>query len=135
MAKLSSFKRDSKAITEGEWVRVGDEYDDLEIHTRGITDAYTNAQAARQRKAAIGFGGDVEKLPIEIRRQINTDLLIKHVLIDVRNLEDNGNPVTFEQFCDMLRDPDYTELVGACFKAALMVGQRRGADLEEAVGN
>jgi hypothetical protein len=136
MAKLSSFRQDSRAIQEGEWVRVGEEYDDLEIRTRGFTDAYFDAQAARQRKAAVGFGGDVTKLPSAIRRQINVECLIQHVVLDVRNLtHDDGRPVTKEEFYDLLRDPDYAELVIACFRAASLVGQRRAADLEEAEGN
>jgi hypothetical protein len=136
MAKLSSFKQDAKAIAEGEWVRVGEEYDDLEIRTRGFTDAYFDAQAARQRRAAVGLGGDVSKLPSAIRRSINVDCLIQHVVLDVRNLtHDDGKPVTHDEFCDLLRDPNYAELVVACFKAAGKVGQRRTADLEDASGN
>jgi hypothetical protein len=136
MAKLSAFKTDSKAIHEGEWIRVGEEYDDLDIRTRGFTDAYFDAQAAKQRKAAVGFGGDVSKLPSALRRQINIECLLAHVVLDVRNLQhDDGRNVTFEEFKEMLRDPDYGELLSACFKAASMVGQRRAADLEDAAGN
>jgi hypothetical protein len=136
MAKLSKFRTDSRAIQEGEWIVVGDEYEDLEIRTRGFTDAYFDAQAARQRRAAVSLGGDVSKLPSGLRRQINIDCLIQHVVLDVRNLEDDkGQPVTAEQFHALLRDPDYSELVVACFSAAGKVGQRRQADLEDAVGN
>lgn len=71
-----------------------------------------------------------------LRRQINVECLIAHVVLDVRNLlHDDGKPVTAPQFMDMLRDPDYAELVTACFKAASMVGQRKAAELEEAAGN
>lgn len=136
MAKLSQFRTDSRAINEGEWIRVGDEYDDLEIRTRGFTDAYFDAQAARQRRAAVGFGGDVSKIPSALRRQINVEALIAHVVLDVRNLNhDDDRPVTKDEFADLLRDADYSELVVACFRAAGQVGQRRQADLEDAVGN
>ena len=137
MAKLSAFKTDSRAINEGEWVRVGEEYDDLEIKTRGLTDAYFDAQAAKQRRAAVGFGGDTSKLPTALRRKINIECLGQHVILDVRNLEDDvtGQPITVERFKALLEDADYGDLVTACFKAATQVGQRRAADLEEAAGN
>lgn len=136
MAKLSAFRVNSKAVTEGEWVRIGDEYDDLEIKTRGRTDQYHDATARRQRKAAAGFGGDVTKLPLAIRREINVECLIEFVVLDVRNLlDDAGEPVTLDQFRALLRDPDYKELVEACYIAAEMVGQRRAAEAEEARGN
>ena len=136
MAKLSQLKQDHAAITEGEWIRVGDEYDDLEILTRGITDLYLDAQAAKQRRAAVGFGGAADRLPVAIRRQINVECLIAHVVLDVRNLTDDaGQPVSFAQFKDLLHDRDYTPLVSACFLAASQVGRRVAADVEEAVGN
>jgi hypothetical protein len=136
MAKISAFKTNSKAINEGEWIRVGDEYEDLEIHTRGFTDAYYDAQARRQRRAAIPLNGDVSKLTNAQKRAINTEVLIEHVVLGVRNLaHDDGREVTFAEFQDMLRDPDYAELLLACYRAAGQVGQRRAADLEEAVGN
>ena len=136
MAKLSTLKQDHAAITEGEWIRVGDEYDDLEILTRGITDLYLDAQAAKQRRAAVGFGGDVDRLPVAIRRKINVDCLIAHVVLDVRNLTDDaGQPINFTQFKELLHDRDYTPLVSACFLAASQVGRRTAADLEEASGN
>jgi hypothetical protein len=133
MAKISTFKINSRAQKEGEWVPPGEEYGDLEILTRGLTDPYFDAQAARQRRAAVGFNGNVDKLPLAIRRAINLDLLIEHVVLDVRNLEhDDGTKVTFDEFTQMLRDPDYAELATACFAAASQVGKRRATDLEDA---
>jgi hypothetical protein len=136
MAKLSAFKADSAAIQQGEWVRVGEEYDDLEILTRGFTDVYFDAQASRQRRAAVGFNGDTNKLPSALRRSINIDCLIAHVVMDIRNLQhDDGRPVTRQEFEGLLRDPDYAELVVACFKAAGQVGQRKAIELDDAVKN
>lgn len=136
MAKLSKFRTNSRAIQEGEWIVLGDEYDDLEILTRGFTDAYFDAQAAKQRRAAVSLGGDVNKLPSAVRRAINVECLIQHVVLDVRNLtDDNGNTITAEQFHTLLKDPDYAELVVGCYSAASRVGQRRKAELEDAVGN
>jgi hypothetical protein len=133
MAKLALFRIDGRAVREGEWVSV-EEYGDLEILTRGFGDEYTDAQARRQRQAAKAFGGDTDKLPVKIRRQINIECLIAHVVRDVRNLEhDDGTPVAFPEFCDLLRDPDYPGLLLASFQAAAQVGARREIDIEEAV--
>lgn len=138
MTKLSAFKQDSNAIENGEWVPLGDEYGDVEIFTRGFTDAYFDAQSAKQRKAARGVNGDTGALPTAIRRAINISCLVKHALCGdvVRNLtDDDGVPVTKDAFLELLEDPDYRELAGACFRAVGTVGQRRSADLEEAAGN
>ncbi len=138
MAKASAFKQDGDAIENGEWTSLGEEFDDVEVLTRGFTDAYFDAQATKQRKAARGFGGDVDKLPNALRRKINTECLIKHVLVapGVRNLvNDDDSPVTFEQFCEMLESPDYRTMLHGCFRAAGQVGQLRTADLEDAAKN
>lgn len=136
MANLSLFKVDSAAIEAGEWVRPGEEYDDLEIRTRGLTDAYTDARAARMRKAAISFNGDQAKIPAAISRNILIDCLTKHVVLDVRNLSDaSGAPILFPAFCDLLRDPDYADLVLAVIKAATQVGIRKATDASDDAGN
>jgi hypothetical protein len=135
MAKLSSFKRNTTAFNEGEWVRP-DPGEDLEIKARGLGDAYADAQAAKQRRAAKSFGGDTEKLPVAMKRRINVECLIDHALMDVRGLEhEDGKPVGFEEFCDMLRSDDYPGLVALSFTAAAMVGDAQRADIEEAKGN
>ncbi|MGC2853956.1 hypothetical protein ACM64Y_00640 [Novispirillum sp. DQ9] len=138
MAKISAFKIDSKARQEGEWVRLGGEFEDIEIHTRALTDAYHDAVANKLRKAARGFGGDENQVPTAHRRKINVDCLIAHALLEpaVRNLKDDqGNDVTHGQFLDMLRDPDYLPLVTACFMAAARVGTMVEQDVEDAEGN
>ena len=135
MAKLSQFKRNTKAFTEGTWKRP-DPGSDLEILSRGYTDTYYDAQASKQRAAAKGFNGDTEKLPVAIKRRINIDCLIAHVLVDVRGLEgEDGKPVSFATFCDLIRDPDYSDLANAAFAAASMVTNEREADLADTEGN
>ncbi len=136
MAKLSSFKVDSNAVEAGEWQSPGDEYDDMEIRTRGFTDLYTDARAARMRRLAVGFGGDERKVPNKLQREVIVDCLIKHVILDVRGLvDDAGTPVTFAAFCDLLRNPDYADLFKACVNAASMVGLQSRQDTADALGN
>lgn len=136
MTKLSAFKIDSKALENGEWVQPGEEYGTLEILTRGFTDAYVDAKAARMRKVALGFAGDVNKIPNAIGRAITTECLIAHVLLDVRGIEgDDGQPIGFAAFCDLLRDPDYSDLLNAVVAAAAQSGKRNKALLALDAGN
>jgi hypothetical protein len=136
MARLSSFKIDSKAREQGEWVSPGDEYGNLEILTRGFTDSYTDARAAKVRRAAMQFGGDASKIPSAVSRAISVDCMIAHVLLGVRGLEDDtGQPVEFAAFVGLLRDPDYGDLFVAAVRAASMVGMRKVADINDALGN
>lgn len=138
MATLRNFKQDSQAIENGEWVLVGGEFDDLEVHTKGMTDQYFDLQAAKLNKAARSVGGDVNRLPGKVRRQITVDCIINTLFLDVRNLyhdDEKKEPVTKEEFIELLRDPDYMELVVAVMRAAGRVGQARAEAVEEAVGN
>jgi hypothetical protein len=136
MARLSAFRVDSKAIEAGAWVKPGDEYDDLEIQTRGFTDVYTDAKAAKLRRAALQYGGDQAKIPNAVVRRVIVDCLIGHLLLDVRGLADEaGAPVAFAGFCDLLRDPDYSPLVNACIQAASTVGLIKAAVAGDDLGN
>lgn len=134
--RLKDVVKNSAAIKNGEWVALGEEFGEVEVLTRGLTDPFLDAQAAKQRQAAKGFGGEVARLPVATRRKINIDCLNKHVLLDVRGLtDDEGRALTIDEFKDLLYDPAYEELVTACFLAAKQVGERRDDDLGDAAGN
>jgi hypothetical protein len=137
MAKLSKFKIIAGAILAGAWVRVGDDFDDMEIQTRGYTDAFNDARAANLRKAAqYAYGGDVSRIPGARFREINAECIIEYCLIDVRNVSnDDGTPMTFADFCDALRDPAYQEIYVAVLRAIGMVGYIKATDVETATGN
>lgn len=140
MAKLSDFAVDADAIKDGEWVRLGGDYDDIEIHTRGLTDQYWDTTSAKQRKMAQGFNGDTEALPVRHRRDINTRAFIEHCLLDppVKNLfhdDARTKEVTGEEFRKMLLDPRYQKLVAACYAAARRVGQNIDSDMDAAAKN
>lgn len=138
MAILKKFKQDSTAINTGEWIVVGEEFDDLEILTKGLTDAYFDIQAAKLRQAARAYQNNVDRIPQAIRRRITAECLVSQVFMDVRNLfhdDAKTQPVTKEQFANLLLDPDYAELLVAVMRAAGKVGQQHTEALEEAVGN
>lgn len=139
MVDISRFRTDSRAIMMGEWVLVDEvEYGDLEIRTRGFTDEYFDAQSRRQRAEAKRLGVVVENLPSGMKRKINVDCICEFMVLDVRNLTikaEGDRPILIEEFYDYLRNPDFPELIVACFRAAGKVGQSRDVDVEEAVGN
>ena len=136
MASISAFTINAKAEEEGAWVRPGEEYDDLDIKTRGFTFAYRDSLANKMRRAAISLGGDTDKVPSAIKHAHVVESLIAHCLQDVRNLSNvDGSPMTFADFCDKLRDPRYRDLLTASLKAAGMVGIIGAANVEDAAGN
>ncbi|CAO3446621.1 hypothetical protein [Azospirillum argentinense] len=134
MANLNSLKRSEKATTEGVWKRPSLDID-LEVLCRARGDSFHDKQASRQRKAAVSFGGDAEKLPVAMKRKINTRTLIDECLVDVKFNDDDGNPVSFEEFCELILSSDYPDLTTAAFTAVEMATGEREADTKEAVGN
>lgn len=135
MAKLSHFRRNSRAVQDGEWVRLEDFFG-IEIYTRGATDQYVDALNAALAAAAKPYGGDQARIPNAERRQINIELLLEYCVMDVRNLEgDDGQPLPFAEFTDMVRHPDYTDLWRACDNAASRVGRLKAERAKAAEGN
>lgn len=136
MAKLKDFRRNSQAVEDGEWVRVADEFDDLEVKVRGYTARYHDLRNAKMRKAAVAVGGDQSRVPAATADAIVLECMLAHIFLDVRNLEDeHGSPVTREGFIDLLRNPDYRQLVNAVLVAAGKVGQMNEDEKVEAAGN
>lgn len=133
MASLSKFRVNSKAIEEGRWVSPGEEFDELMIKTRGFGDHYYDARAAKMRRAATAYGGNVDRIPNAVTREITIDCLQAHCLQDVKNLVDeDGKEVNFQQFLKLMRDPDYADLVVASLKAVAVVGLQREAEVADA---
>lgn len=136
MAKLKNYRTDSNAINDGRWIRVGANYEDLEIFTRGFTDEFHDAQTALLRTAAIPYGGDETQIPNGERRTINASLLETHLVSDIRHLDDDdGQPVTVKDFHSMLYMPNYTMLARACWVAAGKVSNLTEEQLKAALGN
>jgi hypothetical protein len=137
MARLQDFRSDTRAIADGAWIRVDEAmYDDLEILTRGFTDAFVDAQNRRLAKAAQPFNGDQTRIPNAVRRAINAGLLKDYLVLGVRNLlDEHDQPVTLEAFLEMLGDPAYARLARACFEAAGQVSVKSAEQLEAAAGN
>ncbi|MBP7339092.1 hypothetical protein [Niveispirillum sp.] len=139
MAKIGKARRDTARIKEGEWRRLfldSDPEKDGKILTKGYTDAYRDAVADRVRLAAEIYNGDRSKMPVSASRHIDIDMHCTHLFLDVSNVQgDDGKDLTFTQFCDVLRDPDYLELWHLAQAATASVGRRAEADRESAEKN
>jgi hypothetical protein len=132
MASLSKFKQNVTKIKDGTWITLGDEWDSLEVLTRGFTDTYNDAHRQKLRRAAIKYSGDVSKIPGAESRKIIVQLLIDHTLLDIRNLKDqDGNDVKIDVFKELLLDPAYPDLYLAAFQAANILTSEREADTVE----
>jgi hypothetical protein len=133
-------KIDSRRLESGEWVKPGEDWRDLEIQTRGHTDKFVNSHQKRLRQAAKSLNGNIEALPIEIKRAALLEALIEHCLLGVRGLgtrdpDGSVRTVTFPEFVDMLRSGDYPKLVTAAILASAQVGEKRSDDVEDAIKN
>lgn len=137
MATLKNFRKDTRAINDGAWVRVNEAiYDDLEILTRGFTDEFVDAQNRRMAYAAERYNGDRGQIPNAVQRDINAALAREFLVLDVRNLtDDDGTPLGLDAFLATLNDPAYLDLARACFDAASQVSRRAALQLKAAVGN
>lgn len=137
MAKLSDFRSNSKAISDGVWIRVNEGlFGDMEILTRGFDDRFIDAQNSRLKKAAGKYANDRERIPNSEHREINATLLQEFLVLDVRGLEgDDGNPIDIKSFYVLLHDEDYSALTRACWEAAQRVTSMSQVQLEEALGN
>lgn len=135
MAKLGDFSRDIKAIKDGDWVNPGPEYDGLEILTKGLGPKYADSQSRRMKRASTNLGGE-SKITQEERNLINTESLIETCLMDVRGLYDeDGQPVSFERFCDLIRQEKYYDLNQLCFTAAVQLSSKKEVVTTDAKGN
>jgi hypothetical protein len=137
MVSINEFRADSKAINEGDWVRVDSaRYGDLEILTRGFTDDFIDAQNARTEKLAESFMGDRTRILNSDMRKMNASLIEDYLVIDVRNLTDEkGEPVSVALFHAMLYQPEYARLARASWAAAARISTRSVAQMEDARGN
>lgn len=133
--KVGSFRRDARAMRDGEWVSPGPEFGEVEIKTRAMLPAYYDALNARTAREARRVGG-ANKIGMKFQNSNVVDCLIEYCLQDIRGLEqDDGTAVTFDQFCEMIRQEDFAELAAMAIQATAQVGRCRDDELQDAVGN
>ncbi|AHJ69335.1 hypothetical protein [Granulibacter bethesdensis] len=136
MAFLEDLTVDAEAIEAGAWVRVDPrQFDDLEIRTRGFTDAFTDAQAAALDRLAVKYNGRAQ-IPNADQRILNAQLLRDYLILDVRNLNHrDGTPVSLNDFLDLLAKREGVKLASACWIAVGKVTSASRDDLADMEGN
>ena len=133
--KVGTFRRDARAMREGEWVSPGPEFEDVEIKTRAMLPVYHDQYAIRVAREARRVGGEAN-IGIEFRNRLVVDLIIAHCILDIRGLEhDDHTPILFEEFCEMIRDESYADLAAMAIKATGAVGRARDDVREDAIKN
>ncbi|WP_188263185.1 hypothetical protein [Azospirillum tabaci] len=125
---------DESVHRDGVWMKP-DPDRALRIKTKGFPDAYHDMQARQQRTAAKSFNGDVEKLPVAVKRQINAKCLIAHSLVAVENCVIGGQELSLEEFAELIKEPRGAKLLTLAFTAATMAQEAHTAETEEAAGN
>lgn len=146
MAKLSAFKLNAAAISDGEWITVGVGADTFEIKTRGFTSRYRDAlnslrrDAARKANRGLVPGATPftpDSLPPTLDDLCQGEALAQYCVLDVRGLQqDDGTPVSIEDFRQMLTDRDsYVSLLVLALNAASSVGQARTEEAQAAAKN
>jgi len=134
MIDVSSFRRDARAMRDGDWQSPGPEYGPLRLKTRALGHAYNDAvQAGLKQLARVYLSED--RIPSEERAKVQVEALIAHCLIDVEGLSEKGKTMPFARFLELIRDPSYGDLSNAAFIAAGLVGRSQSAATEDAVGN
>ena len=133
--KVGSFRRDAKAMRDGEWVSPGPAYGEVEIRTRAMLPSYYDRLAAMNAREARRVGGE-DKIGMSFKNSSIIEALIDHCLLDIRGLEnDDGSAVTFAQFCEMIRQEDFAELATMAIVATSQVGRSREDELADATKN
>lgn len=137
MAKLSDFRSNSKAISDGVWIRVNEAlFGPMEVLTRGFDDRFIDAQNSRIKRAAGKYANDRDRIPNAEHREINAALLCEFLVLDVRGLDDDeGKPIEIKEFYRLLFDEDYSALTRACWEAAQRVTSMSKEQLDAALGN
>jgi hypothetical protein len=140
MAGIKSLRRDMAKVNEGEWRRLYlDTNPDKDgyVLTKGVSTTYQDALNRRLSSAAKSFNGQVGKIPTAQANRIEVDASIECLFRDVRGLQldDGGTDLTFAEFCDLIRQPDYRQLFLLASAAAAAVGVAAEEATAEAVGN
>lgn len=133
---IGTIKRDSAAISAGQWVKDIPEMGDIEIKVRGLSSpSVIAARAVKERRASKEKRNRDGSLKAEITIEIMREILAENILIDIKGLTQSGKRVSAEKAKTFLLDPDYEPLADAVFWAAQAVDRGVAEDTEKATKN
>lgn len=134
---VTFFKRDSKMLSEGIWIKDIPGMGDVEFKVRGYSSPEVMAsRSAKERKVPLSERMEDGSLKSETTLRIFREVLMDTIFMDVRNLTHaDGKPVKAEEAKMWLLDPDYEPLADAVFMAAQLVDRKRSTTQETVAGN
>jgi hypothetical protein len=133
---LKNFMLNPAALADGEWLSLGEEFDDAAIKAKPFNDAYANARAQKMRRLAANYGGDERRIPTEKTRDVIVDCLKQFCIQGVRGIDiEPGKPITLDQFVDVLRQPEGGQWLTAVVNAVSRAGTAVDEDEATAAGN
>ncbi|WP_158659978.1 hypothetical protein [Niveispirillum cyanobacteriorum] len=138
MANLKALCRDTGRIEKGEWLRLYVDLDpdkDVFVLARGITKPFRDEVQRRVRQLAMQHGGDASNAPPEVIQRVDKEMYIERLLMDVKGLDDDGTPVSFERFCELLHQDEFIELWLATQKAIQIFSGIKVEDANAAAKN
>lgn len=145
MTDLSEFVTDRDVVREGDWITVGRGDKTFEIRTRGMWKGFRDyvaglrLEAARELNSKLG-PTDVrytpDTLPPSLDDKCQGRAAADRCILGVRGLMKGGQPVTVEEFKDLLRDPDgRMSLLVVALNGIGAIGATRQEEQKEAEGN
>lgn len=134
--ELISLKRDSKVVSEGMWVKDIPMLGDVEIKARGWSSRVVmEARAELERKVPASDRHPDMRVKAEVGFTIWRTMISEAVLVDIKNLTENGKEITLEEVRKMVLDPDYEPLADAIAWAGNFVDRVRSEKKEIAAKN
>jgi hypothetical protein len=134
--ELGNFKRDSAAITAGQWVSDIPDGGDIRVRVRGLSSPVAiDARARKERNAPKKSRSRDGSLKAEPGIQIMREVLSEVILLEIEGLTEGGKPVDLARAKAMILDPDYEALADIVAWAARAVERGVADDAEAAEKN
>lgn len=136
--EISTLKRDSAAVTAGQWVGDIPGLGDVRLRVRGLSSPIVVATRGRkERKVPRDQRERDGSLKADVGLELFGEVLHEAVLLDWEGLTDGGKPVPFDTDLarQWLTDPDFAFFADAVVYAAQIVDKGRVELADETLGN
>lgn len=131
---ISALKRDSVAISEGQWVSDIPGMGEVRMRVRGFSStAAVELRARKERAIPKDQRNRDGSLKPDVASALFSDVLADAILLDVEGLTAGGKALDVDAVRGLLRDPDYAPLADAVAWAASAVDKGM-ADAAEDLG-
>lgn len=138
MVDISSLRRDSKVVAEGQWVEQIPNFGNARLRVRGLTSPKaTELRARLNRQAPKSDRHRDGSLKHEANARVLAEVLHSAILLEWDGLTDGGQPVAYDadKAWEWLSNPDYRAFSDAVTWAAAIVDEGNAEATEELAGN